>query len=144
MTTGNIKPILSERTEVDIHFYDVDSVKIVWHGNYLKYLENGREAFGKKYGIGYMDIYGHGFVTPIFDVHIKYLSPALYEETLIVETTYIPSKSAKLIFKYTIYRKKDMSVVVEAETTQLFMTREGDFEISAPDFYREWKAKWNV
>jgi acyl-CoA thioester hydrolase len=38
---------LTERTEVDIHFYDIDSVKIVWHGNYLKYLENGREAFGK-------------------------------------------------------------------------------------------------
>lgn len=135
---------LSEKTEVDIHFYDVDSVKIVWHGNYLKYLENGREAFGKKYGIGYMDIYGQGYVTPIVDIHVRYLNPVVYEETLVVETCYVPSKAAKLIFKYTIYRKKDMSVVAEAETTQLFMTKDGIFEVSTPDFYREWKSKWNV
>lgn len=144
MKANNAQNILSERNEVDIHFYDVDSVKIVWHGNYLKYLENGREAFGKKYGIGYMDIYDQGFVTPIFDIHVRYLNPAVYEETLIIETTYVPTKAAKLIFKYTIYRKKDMSVVAEAETTQLFMTKDGVFEVSSPDFYRDWKNKWNI
>lgn len=144
MKASTTKNILSERTEVDIHFYDVDSVKIVWHGNYIKYLENGREAFGKKYGIGYMTIYDQGYITPIVDVHVRYLNPALYEETLIVETSYVPSKAAKLIFKYIIYRKRDMSIVAEAETTQLFMTRDGVFEISAPDFYREWKSKWSV
>ncbi len=144
MKADKTKTTLSERAEVDIHFYDVDSVKIVWHGNYLKYLENGREAFGKKYGIGYMDIYGQGFVTPIVDIHVRYLNPVIYEETLVVETRYVPSKAAKLIFSYTIYRKKDMAVVAEAETTQLFMTKDGVFEISAPDFYRAWKNKWNV
>ena len=144
MKVDNIKKTLSERTEVDIHFYDVDSVKIVWHGNYLKYLENGREAFGKKYGIGYMDIYGQGYVTPIVDIHVRYLNPVVYEETLVIETSYVPSKAAKLIFSYTIYRKKDMSIVAEAETTQLFMTKDGIFEVSAPDFYREWKTKWNI
>lgn len=144
MTKSKIEKTLSERTEIDIHFYDVDSVKIVWHGNYIKYLENGREAFGKKYGIGYMDIYDQGFVTPIVDVHVRYLSPVVYEETLIVETCYIPSKAAKLLFKYAIYRKENMSVVAEAETTQLFMTRDGIFEVSAPDFYRAWRNKWNV
>ncbi len=138
------KAILSEKTEIDIHFYDVDSVKIVWHGNYLKYLENGREAFGKKYGIGYMDMYNQGFVTPIVDIHVRYLNPVVYEETLVIETSYVHSKAAKLIFSYTIYRKKDMSIVAKAETTQLFMTKDGVFEISAPDFYREWKNKWNV
>ena len=144
MTAEKANVLLSEQTEVDIHFYDVDSVKIVWHGNYLKYLENGREAFGKKYGIGYMDIYSQGYVTPIVDVHVRYLNPVVYEETLVVETSYVPSKAAKLIFKYTIYRKKDMSVVAEAETIQLFMTKEGIFEASSPDFYREWKNKWNI
>jgi acyl-CoA thioester hydrolase len=84
-----------------------------------------------------VDIYDQGFVTPIVDVHVRYLSPALCEETLVVETNYVSSKAAKLIFKYAIYRKSDMSVVAEAETTQLFMTKEGVFEVSVPDFYRE-------
>ncbi|MDL2315271.1 acyl-CoA thioesterase [Bacteroidales bacterium OttesenSCG-928-C19] len=135
---------LSETISVDIHFYDVDSINIVWHGNYVKYLENGREAFGNKFGIAYMDIYNCGFVTPIVDMHIKYLGTVKFGETLLVETRYVPCRSAKLMFDYTIYRKSDMSVVAEASTIQLFMTKEGEFELSAPDFYRQWKEKWNI
>ena len=133
---------LSEITKVDIHFYDIDSVNIVWHGNYVKYLENGREAFGKKYGIEYMQIYDNGYIAPIVDLHVRYLNMTVLGETLIVKTTYVPSKAAKLIFDYTIYRERDMAVVAEASTIQLFMTKEGVFETSSPDFYRKWKEKW--
>jgi acyl-CoA thioester hydrolase len=136
--------ILSEKTEVEIHFYDIDSVNIVWHGNYVKYLENGREAFGKKYGIAYMDIYNNGYVTPIVDLHVRYRDMVAYEEILIIETRYVPTKSSKLIFEYTIYRKSDMSVVAEAETIQMFLNKSGEIEYYTPDFYEKWKDKWNV
>ncbi len=135
---------LSVTTDVDVHFYDVDSINIVWHGNYIKYLENGREAFGDKYGISYMDIYNKGYIMPIADMKIKFLGTVKFGEKLIVETTYVPGKSAKLIFDYIIYRASDNSVVVKATTTQLFMTHEGVFEVSSPAFFREWKNKWNI
>lgn len=135
---------LSDRIEIDIHFYDVDSVNIVWHGNYLKYLENGRESFGKKYGIAYLDIYNKGYITPIVDLHVRYKGMVRLDETLIVETTYIPTRSSKLIFNYIIYRKSDMSIVVEATTTQLFLTKDGVTEYYTPDFYQEWKDKWGM
>ena len=138
------KHLLSETIPVNIHFYDVDSLNIVWHGNYVKYLENSREAFGRKYGIGYMDIYNSGFVTPIADMHIRYLNMITFEDKLLVEIRYVPCRSAKLLFDYTIYKQSDNSVVAEASTIQLFMTKEGIFELSAPDFYRNWKKKWNV
>lgn len=136
--------MLSVTTEVDVHFYDVDAIKIVWHGNYVKYMENSREAFCKKYGIAYMDVYRLGYVTPIADLQIKYLGTVEFGEKLLVETRYIPSKAAKMMFEYTIYRVSDKSVVAKATTTQLFMTTEGEFEVSSPDFFREWKKKWNV
>lgn len=135
---------LSVNTEVDIHFYDIDSVNIVWHGNYLKYMENGREAFGEKYGIAYMDIYHQGYITPIADLQIKYLGMVILGEKLIVETTYVPTRASKLIFEYTIYKASDKSVVVKATTTQLFMTKEGVFEVSSPDFYREWQKQMEL
>ena len=47
-------PKLSEVIPINIRFHEVDSLRIVWHGHYLKYFEDGREAFGRKYGIGYM------------------------------------------------------------------------------------------
>jgi acyl-CoA thioester hydrolase len=135
---------LSERTEIDIHFYDVDLLNIVWHGNYVKYLENGREAFGKKYGIAYMDIYNNGYITPIVDLRIRYKGMVALGEFLTIETIYVPTKSSKLIFDYVIYRKNDMSVIVEASSTQLFLSKSGEIEYCTPDFYQDWKNKWNV
>lgn len=135
---------LSEVTKVDIHFYDVDSLSIVWHGNYVKYFENGRETFGKKYGIGYMDIYNSGYIAPIVDLHIRYLNMSRLDETLVIETVYVPCNSAKLIFNYTVYKDSDQSIVAEATSTQVFMTREGVMEFSTPDFYRQWRKKWDI
>ena len=49
-------PILSEKVAINIRFSEVDSLLIVWHGHYLKYFEDAREAFGRKYGLGYLGI----------------------------------------------------------------------------------------
>jgi acyl-CoA thioester hydrolase len=135
---------LSATTTVEIHFYDVDSLSIVWHGHYLKYLENGREAFGAKYGVAYMDIYNNGYIAPIVDLQIRYLNMVALNETLEVETVYVPTEAAKLIFEYTIYKQSDRTPVARATTTQVFMNREGAMEFSTPEFYRKWKGKWGV
>ena len=137
------KTILRAITEVDVHFYDIDALQIVWHGNYVKYLENGREAFGEKFGFGYMDIVNSGYVAPILDLHLSYKNMMRWNERLEVETRYVPCNSAKLMFDYTIYRKSDHKVAVEASTIQLFMARDsGILEVSTPEFYRRWKKQW--
>ncbi len=135
---------LSEHIDVEVHFYDVDSIHMLWHGNYVKYLEQAREAFGRKYGISYMDVYAAGYTIPIVDLHIRYWHIARFEDHLTVEIRYVPCKSAKIIYEYTIYNRADRSIVAEAQTTQLFMTKDGEFEVSVPDFYREWKKKMAV
>lgn len=135
---------LSATATVEIHFYDVDSLSIVWHGHYLKYLENGREAFGAKYGMAYMDIYNNGYIAPLVDLQIRYLNMVALNDTLEIETVYVPTEAAKLIFEYAIYKQSDRTPVARATTTQVFMNREGAMEFSTPEFYRKWKEKWGV
>ncbi|MDR1405833.1 MAG: acyl-CoA thioesterase [Prevotellaceae bacterium] len=135
---------LSATTPVEIHFYDVDSLGIVWHGRYLKYLEEGREAFGRKFGVAYTDIYNSGYIAPIVDLHIRYLDMVALNESLEVETAYVPTGAAKLIFDYTIRKQSGHTVVARAASTQVFVTREGVMEVSTPEFYRKWKEKWGV
>ena len=129
------KPVLSLSVPVKVRFSEVDSLKIVWHGSYVKYLEDGREAFGEKFGLEYMHIYNSGFVAPIADMQFKYLNSAKVGDTLIVEITYVPSRAAKLIFDYRIYRESDHELLTTARTIQLFQSRDGTFEVSNPDFF---------
>jgi acyl-CoA thioester hydrolase len=137
-------PKLTNTIKKKISFYEVDAIHMVWHGNYVKFLEDGREAFGEEFGLSYLKIFNSGYFAPIVDLHIKYKKTASMGDVLIVETTYVPSKSAKLMFDYKITRESDGATILTASTTQLFVTKEGEFEITVPDFIREWRKENNL
>ena len=80
---------------------------------------------------------------PISDRQLKYLNSAKVGDTLIVEITYVPSRAAKRIFDYKIYRESDHELLTTARTIQLFQSLDGTFEVSNPDFFLEWKKRWN-
>ena len=60
--------ILSATKMLEVRFSEVDSMNIVWHGSYALYFEDAREAFGQKYGLGYLDIFGNGYYAPLVDL----------------------------------------------------------------------------
>jgi acyl-CoA thioester hydrolase len=134
---------LTERITVRVRFDEVDSLGIVWHGNYVKYLEDGREAWGRKYGIPYMTIYReHGYAVPLVKLNMDFKRPLKYEETFTVETRYVDCPAAKLILHYTIFNEAG-EVVLTAETVQIFLkTRNSEMELSVPSFFSAWKDRF--
>ena len=42
-------------------FSEMDPIRVIWHGNYLKYLEDAREAFGREYGLSYKLMVDSGY-----------------------------------------------------------------------------------
>jgi acyl-CoA thioester hydrolase len=137
-------PKLTNTIKKRIPFYEVDAIHMLWHGNYVKYLEDGREAFGEEFGISYMKIFNSGYFAPIVDLHLKYKKTASMGDILIVETTYVPSKSAKLMFEYKITRESDGATILKATSTQLFVTKDGVFELNVPEFLKKWREENNV
>lgn len=135
---------LSDQIPIKVRFSEVDSMRIVWHGEYIKYFEDGREAFGKKYGISYTDIYNEGYKAPIVDLTCQYKSPLAVGDEAIVETRYIPTEAAKIVFEYTIYLNDGVTVVATGSTIQVFLNSDNQLELVNPDFYTEWKKKWEI
>lgn len=136
---------LNAQTEIKIRFNEVDSLRIVWHGHYVKYLEEAREAFGKKYEMGYLDVEKHGYATPIVKVDIDYKQQLKYGDHVIVEAEYVNTPAAKLVFKYTLWRKRDMVVVAKAKTIQVFLDiKTMELSLNHPQFGLDWKKKWGL
>ncbi|PLX05542.1 MAG: 4-hydroxybenzoyl-CoA thioesterase [Marinilabiliales bacterium] len=133
---------LIDECELNVRFSEVDSMQIVWHGNYVKYLEDGRESFGKKYGIGYMDVYRAGLLTPIVGVNLNYKKPLKYEDKAIIRTRYIDSPAAIIQFEYEIVKLPDKVVTLSATTTQAFIDTTGELILTLPAFFEKWKKKW--
>jgi acyl-CoA thioester hydrolase len=140
--TKMTKPNLVSETEIAIRFNEVDALGIVWHGNYVKYFEDGREAFGEKFHLNFQHVYiNDGFVTPIVLMDCQYKQSLKYGDRAIVQTRYVPSKASKIIFEYSIYRASDRALMCTGKTTQVFVNREGELFYTVPDFFAKWKEK---
>ncbi|HRH66644.1 MAG TPA: acyl-CoA thioesterase [Bacteroidia bacterium] len=146
-STGRIihplkKSGLTERIEIHVRFNEADPLGIVWHGHYIRYFEDGREAFGQKYGLGYLDMYTQGFVVPVVSVECDYKRSLRYGDRMIIETTYIPCDAAKILFKYTLYNAATNEIVATGSTTQVFLDKEKSaLQLVNPPFFEEWKRK---
>ena len=135
--------VLLEKTEVIIRFNEADPLGIVWHGHYIRYFEDGREAFGKKFGITYLDFYKNNLVVPIVSVHCDYKKPLRYGEMVVVETAFHDSLAAKMHFTYRITKPGNGELVATGSSLQVFAdAKTFQLILTIPPFFEEWKKQW--
>lgn len=133
--------MVSTKIQLRVRFCEVDSINMVWHGNYPKYLEDAREEFGREHGLSYAGYVEHGLLAPMVDMHIVYKSVARVDDVLEVEITYRSCRGSKLIFDYVITRPSDGALIATATTIQLFTDVEGNLLLSTPDYIEDWKMR---
>jgi acyl-CoA thioester hydrolase len=131
--------VLTNRTKLNVKFSEVDLLGIVWHGNYIRFFEEGREAFGEEFDLRYLDIYKEGYITPIVQISLDYKRPLAYGDSMIIETTYVDCEAAKIIYDYKIFRNTDNALVVSGSSTQVFLNLERQLLLTSPPFFLKWK-----
>tara|TARA_R110002051_G_scaffold324635_1_gene422833 strand:+ start:25262 stop:25708 length:447 start_codon:yes stop_codon:yes gene_type:complete len=134
---------LMVRHNIRVRFSETDALGIVWHGNYLHYFEEGREAFGREHGISYLSTKAEGYVTPIIKSSCEHKLPLQYGDIATVETTFINTPAAKIIFRYKILNA-DAKIVCTGETIQVFVDDNNDLTLNYPAFFKAWKDSKNL
>jgi acyl-CoA thioester hydrolase len=131
---------LTVSKNIRVRFNETDPLGIVWHGIYITYFEDGREAFGREHGISYLDVQKSGFTTPIVKSICEHKLSLRYGDVARIETTIVDSPAAKMIFRYTIYDVKN-EIACTGETVQVFLDSNNELMLTNPPFYEEWKKK---
>jgi len=126
---------------VNIRFSEVDSLGIVWHGNYLKFFEDGRENLGLKYGMSYQDLYDNKLILPIVDTKLKFKSVLKFGHLARLVTQLYSNQAAKVIYKYTVYNESTGKLAAVGETTQVFVNEDMELQLNTPPVFEEWKSK---
>lgn len=130
--------------QIRVRFNEVDSMGMMWHGNYITYFEEGREAFGREFGLTYLDVKNHGFAIPIVKMASEHQLPLKYGDLATVETTYLKSRAAKLHFSFRILNQHNQTVCT-GETTQVFThLKTGKMSLYLPEFFKSWKEKYGI
>ena len=68
-------------------FYDIDVMEIVYHGNYVRFLELARSALLAKFDYDYPRMRDSGFGWPVVDMRLKYVRPATFGQNLKIRAT---------------------------------------------------------
>ncbi|KTT03841.1 thioesterase [Pseudomonas oryzihabitans] len=71
---------LQVEVEIQIPFFDVDMMEIVWHGHYVKYLEVARCALLDRLQHNYLQMRESGYGWPVIDLQIRYIRPLLFQQ----------------------------------------------------------------
>ena len=138
------KAALVSRTNVRIRFSETDAMGIVWHGNYARFFEDGRAAFGHAFGLDYMSVRNEGYTIPVVEMTCSYRKSLTFGEEITVVTGLVPCEAAKIQFEYAIYRASDNELMASGSTVQVFLDLEGQLQLVCPGFYQQWKRKWNI
>ncbi|MEN8142280.1 MAG: acyl-CoA thioesterase [Thermodesulfobacteriota bacterium] len=137
-------PPLTVTTSRRVRFEEVDLLQIVWHGNYVSFLDDGRVAFGDLYpALSYNHLREKAVAAPIVQMHIDYLAPLRFDEVMAIETTLHWADALKINFSYKIFAD-DGRLAVRAYTVQLFTDPQGNMLLVPTDWIEEFRNNWRT
>ena len=106
-------------TEIRVRYAETDKMGIVHHANYLIWFEAARSELCRSHGFSYREMEADGLLMLVAESYLRYKSPALYEDVLIVRTKVAEVRSRSIRFVYEVYRPEDDVLVTEGETMHL-------------------------
>ena len=104
--------------EMQVQFFDLDPMEIVWHGNYVKYLEVVRCALLDKIGYNYVEMKESGFAWPVIDMQLRYIASASFGQALILRADIVEWEN-RLKIEYQITDALTGKRLNRASTTQV-------------------------
>ena len=111
---------MSIETSVEFkeEFYDVDAMGVVWHGNYVKYMELGRCALLDKIGYGYNEMKESNYAFPVASLKLKYIKPLMFRQTAVIKAVLVEYEN-RIKIEYFIYDKESGDLVTKGESIQM-------------------------
>ena len=124
-----------------VRFEEIDPLGMVWHGRYVSYLEDGRVAFGDRYGLHYMKFKDEGLAAPIVKMHIDYKASLRFDETMNIKTTLHWCDAMRLNFGYHI-TDRNGRLMTTGYTVQLLTDMKGLVLLMPTAWIEDFRQKW--
>jgi acyl-CoA thioester hydrolase len=103
--------------EVRVYYEDTDAGGVVYHANYLNYMARGRIEYLRDRGLSVSDLHEQGYVFPVVRLEIDYLSPAVHDDLLRVETRVLEVGKASFTLGQQVVRASDGTLLTDGKAT---------------------------
>ncbi|PLC53420.1 thioesterase [Pollutimonas nitritireducens] len=125
--------IYSVSVDIKVPFFDVDMMHVVWHGHYVKYLEEARCVLLESINYGYEAMRDSGYSWPIIDLQLRYMHPAAFGQALTVRAELVEWEN-RLKIHYLIQDAKTGTRLTRASSVQVAVSiASRTMQLSSPD-----------
>ena len=95
---------------ITVRYAETDRMGVVYHANYLVWMEVGRTDYLAELGFPYGRLEESGVLFPLCDASMRLFHPSGYEDRLTVRTRLLKLQSRKVVFGYEIMRDGILTV----------------------------------
>lgn len=110
----------THNTFIKVRYAETDQMGVVYHGNYMQYLEIARIEWLSGLGISYKNMEENGVMLPVYNIDITYKKSAQFDDLLKVVVTLRKLPTVRIVFDYEIYNQ-DNELLTIASTELIFM-----------------------
>jgi acyl-CoA thioester hydrolase len=111
----------SRETRLCVRYAETDQMGVAYYSNYFVWMEVGRTEYCKAIGFRYRDMEEQdGVLLAVVGASCRYLSPARYDDEIIVRTWVQQANSRMIRFGYEMREAESGRKLVEGETKHLF------------------------
>ncbi|HOC59944.1 MAG TPA: thioesterase family protein [Smithellaceae bacterium] len=133
----------SNQIKIRVIFADTDAMGIVYHTNYIRWFEMGRNELMRQLGLAYTELEKLGLHLPLTEVSCHYLAPAKYDHVVTVETKFDYIRRASVKFLSRIWTENREKLLVEGYTIHACINSEGNIR-RMPQVILALAEKYNI
>ncbi|MEL3972210.1 thioesterase family protein [Rossellomorea oryzaecorticis] len=127
---------ISENT-VQVRYAETDQMGVVYHANYLVWMELGRTKLIEDLGFNYADIEKDGILSPVVDLNISYKTPVRYGEKALVKTWVEDYDGIRITYGYEIYNEEHQ-LAISGQSKHVCVKKESFRPISIRRMFPDW------
>jgi acyl-CoA thioester hydrolase len=115
--------MISHETRVRVRYAETDQMGVVYHSNYMVWMEVGRVELYRSLGLRYRDMERDGLLLAVAEINCRYISPAHYDDEVAIKASIEKVTTRMVCFGYEMRTVEDGRLLATGTTRHIFCDR---------------------
>lgn len=122
---------MTQTTCIRARYEESDQMGFIHHSNHIVWFELARMNYFREIGISLRDMEKENLIFPVLTVEAKYISPAFFDDDILVHSAVVEKTSVRLKFHYRISRQ-DGCLLCAGVSTHAFIRKDNHQPLRIP------------
>jgi len=129
--------MLISTNEIEVRYAETDQMGVVYHANYLVWMEVGRTHLVQDLGFNYAELEKEGILSPVLDIQVSYKKPLRYGQKALVKTWIEEYDGFRVSYGYEILNEEG-EIAVTGLSKHVCVKKDSFRPISFKKHHPEW------